>query len=89
MAWPKQLEFPVIRAWKTQGGIWECGAGESGLEVSNERLQGGFDVGDVSLHLVQTVLVLVPVLAVLDAVCQSLLLKLARGVDAFTLGRRG
>jgi hypothetical protein len=57
--------------------------------VHRECLQGGFDVGDVALDLVQAVLVLVPVLALLDAVHESLLFELARSADTLPLGRRG
>jgi hypothetical protein len=56
------------------------------LEVEDECLQGGFDVGDVALHLVQAVLVVLPVLALFDAVREPLLFELARGADPFPLG---
>ena len=52
-------------------------------------MQGGFDVRDVSLDLVQAVLILVPVLAMLDAVREPLLFELARGADSLPLGWRG
>ena len=59
------------------------------LEVDGECMQGGFDVRDVSLDLVQAVLILVPVLAMLDAVREPLLFELARGADSLPLGWRG
>lgn len=54
------------------------------LEVDGECLQGGFDVSDVALHLVQAVLVLVSVLSLLHTVREPLLFELARGADPFS-----
>ena len=54
--------------------------------MNGECLQGGFDVGNVPLHLVQAALVLVAILALLDAVRDPLPFELARGADPFLLG---